>query len=57
MILIFSAYNQYPVNRLRRIIDTLKDKDFIKVIDSGKRLLIMVEETALSKTEMEFLWI
>jgi formate dehydrogenase major subunit len=48
------GFNNYPVNRVKAQKESLLDKDLCRVIESGQRVLIILEETSLSKTELEY---
>jgi formate dehydrogenase major subunit len=48
------GFNNFPINKVQTQNETLLDKGLLKVIDSGKRILIILEETSLSKTEFEY---
>jgi formate dehydrogenase major subunit len=48
------GFNNYPINRVKSQSETIMDKGLLQVIESGKRILIILEETSLSKTEIEY---
>jgi formate dehydrogenase major subunit len=48
------GFNNYPINMVKAQSETMMDKGLIQLIESGKRVLIILEETSLSKTELEY---
>ncbi len=48
------GFNNYAVNRVKTQNGELLNKDLCRVIESGERALIILEETSLSETELEY---
>jgi formate dehydrogenase major subunit len=48
------GFSSYPVNKIKAQNREFLDKDLMRLIDSGKRILIILEETSLSEAELEY---
>ncbi|NLA75771.1 MAG: hypothetical protein GX846_09940, partial [Deltaproteobacteria bacterium] len=48
------GFNNYPLNRINAQKENPLDEGLLRLIESGKRVLILLEETSLSEAELDY---